>query len=686
MSYSCAVDIRRDIARAARPPERIRVSEAAQRHVRLRTASGGTEAWSPAVTPYMVEPMDRLTSRRYQAVVFVGPARTGKTGGLLGFVGYVMKCDPSDMLIVHMTQQKAAKFSKKELRRLFRDSASLRREISPRAQDDNTFDKFFRSGSALYIGYPAASQLSADTLKYVALTDYDRMPESVDGEGSPFQLARKRTQTYLSRGMTYVETSPGFDVIDAKWTSQSPHEAPPTKGALALYNLGTRCRLYLPCPHCGAYFMEPMTAQGFDFAHQRDLLGATIADNYGPVRLACAAGCGALITEDHKDAMLKASLWAPDGCAIEHGRVVGEVRDAPYATYWLSGAAARYQSWEEIVRNYLMAERIYDTTGDEEHLRNTTTQDMGGPFLSRALQAERDGGELMARRESYPRALVVSGVRFLLANVDIQGGKDKRFVVQVIGYGVAMESWLIDRFSIRYLDQEEEIRINPASNIEHWDALLEQVMARTYPLDDDSGREMPVHLTICDSGGEDGVTDRAYDFYRALRRRGQARRFMLVKGSGSRTAARVQETYPDNRARKDRKAGARGDVPVWQINTNLLKDAVSNNMGREEPGPGYMHWPDWLKQWFFDELTAENRQDDGAWDKIGSRNETFDLYVYGYAGLLRLGADRMDWQRPRPWALPWDENPEVVAGDGSDHDPAPLPVRQAGRHTRFRMR
>ncbi len=127
-------------------------------------------------------------------------------------------------------------------------------------------------------------------------------------------------------------------------------------------------------------------------------------------------------------------------------------------------------------------------------------------------------------------------------------------------------------------------------------------------------------------------------------------------------------------------------MPVWQINTHLLKDAVSNNMAREEPGPGYMHWPDWLKTWFFDELTAETRQDNGTWEKISARNEAFDLYVYGYAGLLRLGADRMDWQRPRPWAASWSENPEIVAGEGGNLEPEPLPVRQSGRRTRFRMR
>jgi phage terminase large subunit GpA-like protein len=103
-------------------------------------------------------------------------------------------------------------------------------------------------------------------------------------------------------------------------------------------------------------------------------------------------------------------------------------------------------------------------------------------------------------------------VRFLIAAVDVQGGRDKRFVVQVIGYGVGLESWLVDRYSLRYLDEEKRIRLDMSARVEHWEVLVDQVMAKAYPLADGSGRLMPIRLTACDSGGEEGVTDRAYAF------------------------------------------------------------------------------------------------------------------------------------------------------------------------------
>lgn len=685
MSYASASAIRRDVARIARPQERISVSDAARRYLRLHTDSGGSEPWNPDLTPYMIEPLDRLTDRRYEAVIFIGPARTGKTGALLGFLSYIIKCDPSDAMILHMSQDKAGKFSKKDLRRMYRESPALGAELTARAADNNVFEKTHRAGNVLYIGWPSASQLSGETIKYMAITDMDRMSLSVGGEGSPFIMAKKRTQTFLSRGRTYVETSPGYEIADPKYSLRHPHEAPPAPGAIALYNQGTMCRRYLPCPYCGEYFIEPADYNGFHFTHQRDLLGATVPDAIGPVHLICTAN-GCLIEPHHKETMSRAAHWVPAGCRIENGQVVGEPRAAPYASYWLTGVSAAYQSWEAIVRAYLQAEFVYDTTGDEEPLRNSSNLDMGLPYLSRSLQATRDSGALNSRKEALLRGIVPPGVRFLLAAIDIQGGRDRRFVVQIIGYGAHLESWIIDRFSLRHLDDTQQTRIDMNTHAEHWDVLIDQVILRSYPLADDSGRSLPVHLTACDSGGEDGVTDRAYDFYRRLRQRGLAGKFMLVKGASGRAAPKLEERYPDTTKRKARAADSRGDIPVWFLNPNTIKDIINNNIGRTEPGPGYMHWPDWLGQWFFDELTAEKRQDDGTWISVTARNEAFDLYVYAHAALIRLGADKMNWDSPRPWALDWDKNPEIIRDTDDQPEPDPLPIPARARPIRFRQR
>lgn len=96
----------------------------------------------------------------------------------------------------------------------------------------------FRDGSFLQIGWPSITVFSSSDYKRVALTDYDRFPEDIDGEGDGFSLASKRTTTFMSAGMTLAESSSGREITDVKWRRSSPHEAPPTTGILSLYNRG----------------------------------------------------------------------------------------------------------------------------------------------------------------------------------------------------------------------------------------------------------------------------------------------------------------------------------------------------------------------------------------------------------------------------------------------------------------
>ncbi|RYS31093.1 terminase, partial [Staphylococcus pseudintermedius] len=150
--------------------------------------------------------------------------------------------------------------------------------------------------------------------------------------------------------------------------------------------------------------------------------------------------------------------------------------------------------------------------------------------------------------------------------------------------------WIIDRFALKSSERigadGKALPIDPAGYVEDWGRLIEKAIDRSYPLCDGSGRMMRVRLTVCDSGGEDGVSNRAYEFHRKLRREGKDGRFRLIKGrdTGPRMMA---DQYPDTRGRKDRDSGSAGDVPVCYANVNELKDTLAADLERETPGPGY---------------------------------------------------------------------------------------------------
>lgn len=681
-SLACAAQIKRQVAELIKPPRRINVSDAAVEYMKVVDGGGKIDQFRKDLTPYMNRPMDCLSSRMYDAVIFIGPARSGKTNCLLdGWVAYVVSCDPGDMLIVQISEEKAREYSKKRIDRMLRSSPKLSPLMSPHGHDNNVHDKTFKAGNYLGIKWPTVNVLSSSDYRFVALTDYDRLSEDLNGEGDPFSLASKRTQTFMSSGMTLVETSPGWEITDADWKRNSdfPHLAPPTKGALALYNLGTRERLYWQCESCSEWY-QPILEH----------FNLEAAKPFCP-------HCGVLAEGKRK--LNAGARWVPEGCHLTpEGEMIGEPRQTRIASFWMEGPAATFQTWESLAAKMVQAEEVYQQTGSQEKLKTTINTDWGRPYQYRKAENVRSVEAIQQRSESMGERVIPDGVRCLFAAVDVQGGKKRRFVIQVVGYGERGERWLIDRFSLRKSARKNEdgelCRIDPVAHIEDWDLLITHVITRKYPLADGSGREMPVLLTAIDSGGEGekgggaSVTESSYQFYRTLKRAGLHRKVMLVKGGSSRSAPRMRETYPDNTGRKDRHASAKGDIPLHVLNTNLIKDTISNALEREVPGPNYCHFPDWLGDWFFEELTYEQRLDNGKWKKPGKGpNEAFDLFVYVDVAATKKGYDKINWQSPPPWAREWDSNSEIQAdGERSATRKSTVPPAQRQkRRSRIRF-
>ncbi|CCJ45196.1 TPA: phage terminase large subunit family protein [Escherichia coli] len=672
LNQETAKAARTDSGYILRAPRRMRVADAVAQYMRVPMGAGNSVPWDPLVAPYVIEPMNCLASREYDAVIFVGPARTGKTIGLIdGWVIYNVICDPADMLIIQMTEEKAREHSKKRLARTFRVSPEVVSRLSPNKNDNNVYDRTFLAGNYLKIGWPSVNIMSSSDYKCVALTDYDRFPEDIDGEGDAFSLASKRTTTFMSSGMTLVESSPGRDVKDVKWRRTSPHEAPPTTGILSLYNRGDRRRWYWPCPHCGEYF-QPC---GDVVAGFRDIADPVLASEAAYIQ---CPSCSGRILPEQKRELNGRGVWLRDGESINaDGSRYGDPRRSRIASFWMEGPAAAYQTLSQLVYKLLTAEQEYETTGSEETLKTVINTDWGLPYLPRASMDQRKSELLEQRAEPVPSRSVPDGVNFLVATVDVQAGRHRRFVVQVTGYGSRGERWIIDRYnitqSLRGDSDGESQRIDPASYPEDWDVLLTDVFHKSWPLASDPSQQMRLMAMAVDSGGEDGVTDNAYKFWRCCRRDGLGKRIYLFKGDSIRRAKLISRTFPDNTGRTGRRAQAAGDVPLWLLQTDALKDRVNNALWRDSPGPGYVHFPDWLGSWFYDELTYEERSSDGKWSKPGrGANEAFDLMVYAEALVILHGYEKIRWPDVPEWASreAWLE----CVPDSTEPSPSPEPV------------
>jgi phage terminase large subunit GpA-like protein len=655
-SYESLNEIILDLVQILRPPEQLSVSDAAEKYVYINQPGAFVGYYSNSQTPYMREPSDTFTSRRYKGIVFVGGAQTGKTAALiLNTVAYSIKVDPMDMMIFCPTMIDARDFGIRRIDRMHRHSEKIGEMLLPSADADNRFDKQYASGMLLTLGWPSATQVAGKPIGRIVITDRDRMPDDIDGDGELYDLASKRTTTFGSYAMTVCESSPSRPISDLKWIARSPHEAPPCEGILKLYNRGDRRRWYWPCPDCGEYFEGMFTHLTWD-----KNAGASNLDKADTVRLVCPV-CGSMIHFNERQKMNALGRWIKDGQSITRdGQIVGPEPRTQIASFWLRGVAAGFLTWRDLLTAYLDASDEYDRTGSEEALKKFYNNDLGEPYYPKSGNDLRLPEVLKSRAEKLPERKVPKGVRFLVATIDVQ---KNMFVVQVFGIlpGKPFDTVLIDRFDLRKSKRTDEsgdaLWVKPHAHLEDWDVLIEGVIEKEYELDDDSGRMMGIKQVGCDSGGKAGVTTRAYDFYRRLREENKHRRFILVKGDPLPNHPRTRISYPDSN-RKDEKSGARGDIPVLMLNSNLLKDDLNGRLDCVEPGRGMFRIADWFSDSLFNELCGEMRTPKGWMPAPGVRNEAWDLsyYAIGLCISELMRVEGIKWDSPPGWAAQWDTN------------------------------
>lgn len=645
------------------PPERLSVSEAATKYRKLKNEGSYVGPWINGTTQYMVEPMDSLTIPELRAVIFVGPAQSGKTDALIiNWLNHNVTCQPMDMTVYSPSMAASRDFSIRRVDRLHRDTEEVGDALRDEKSADNKFDKQYKHGMLFTLSWPSATELAGKPIPNVAFTDYDRMPENVDGEGSPFDLGYKRTTTFYSFGMTLAESSPSRPLSDPHYILTTDHEAPPTTGILSLYNRGDRRRWYWPCPHCWLYF------EG-EFEHlQWDATLPTKLDIAESVVMKCPH-CGESITHDDKKEMNLWGSWLKDGQYFnDTGILMGQGERSSIASFWLKGVAAAFVTWATLVENFLTATEEYERTGSEDALQKFYNTDLALVYVPKALARVRIPEDIRAKAYDLGKKVVPAHVRFLVANVDVQ---KNAFVVQVHGIspGEPYDITIIDRFDIlkskRLDDDGERYYVKPSAYLEDWDLIEEEVMNKIYPLSGGSGT-MAIRFTTCDSGGYakekgESVTMMAYRYYDKLRSEGKAAKFHLIKGDNKQSAPIWRISYPDASS-KDKYSGMRGDIPVLMFNVHTLKDALSGRLENDDPGKGMLHFPTWLEPWFYKELCSETRTPKG-WEKpSGARNEAIDLLVYciGLCASSLLRLDKIKWDAPPQWAAPWAENDLVT--------------------------
>ena len=673
--FADANQLARDIVPFVMPPERVDLLHAAENYMLLK-GGGGMTPWKRRKTPYMVEPMQCMTKRIYSSVIFMGPARTGKTEALLkAQVAHAVKCDPSDIMIVHMNEKESNYFSKVEIEPMLKATKDLRARLSPIARDNNVNLIKLKAGNVLNMAWPVDSTWRGKSFKYILLTDYDAIRPP--GEGDVFLLSRMRTKSYQSSGMVLAESSPGREVSDRAWRQKHPHEAPPAPGIASLYMAGDRRRFYWQCPECGDHFIPEFELLMFD-REETDPVKA-MADVY----MTCPCCAAAQIREVEKNRLNIGGTWLKWGQSIDQNRIItGEGLSSDSASFWLPGPVAGFSKWgPDFVQKYIKAKNLIRLTNDDRGMQAFMNTDCGWPYV-REREDEIEVEILEENQSDLDLGIVPADGEFLLASVDVQGGKHRRFVCQVHSFSNGKKQQVVDRFEITQVNGKA---IKPHLDHTHWFELTKRILEWWYPVEG-GGYMQPIMMAF-DTNGEAGVTDRAYEYYKKSPKRFRARMFP-ISGDSDKQKELVTKFKPAEANNKTVKGRKRGTVPLFILNHNKIKDIVTANMQVPAGLPLSMMYSHELEPEFYSELMAEERNSSGKWIHTGGSNEAFDLCVYVWAILVfKKWVNQEKFTNPVFARFRREELPEESQTEPGDElpakaTPAPKPAakrRPAGR-------
>ena len=398
------------------PPERLTVSQSSEKYRRLNNKGNFVGAWSNLKVPYLVDIMDVLTSREFQACCFVTSAQSAKTEIILNWLAHTAKVDGSDMLIYEKSEKDAQDFSERRVDRLHLDSPEIGACLLPGKTADRVFTKFYRNGSMVNFLPPTKNSLAGKPSARVAITDLDRIALDIGGDGTVFALARGRTRTFRTFGMTYAESSPSHPILDPKWrqSKEHPHEAPPCEGIISIYNSGNRNRRYWQCWDCEKWF-EP-DDEHCEWEPTDDLVARSQS-----VFMRCPLCHHGKITQSEKLEHDRGGEWLIEGQKINsQGHKSGDARQSDIASYYLLGVAAAFNDWDKMFLGKWQGEEELEKTGSEKTLKSKINIDFGKPYLSKARELERSPDELMDRATDYGERVIPEFVRFIGATVDIQ--------------------------------------------------------------------------------------------------------------------------------------------------------------------------------------------------------------------------------------------------------------------------
>ena len=564
------------------PPPDLTVSQWAERfRMMVKGTTSRPGPWRSEV--YQREIMDALCDPLVTEVVCMKSTQIGWSEMLNNIVGYYIDLDPKPMMFVVPRENDSKDYGRKRIAPMIQACPGLREKVREA--------KSRKGGNTLQLKEFPGGFLKLTGANSGAGLRSDPVPLVLFDEVDAYPDDVNGEGDPIEIGTRRTDQYPDFKILKGSTPGKPKGNSRIEKD----WERSDQRRFHVPCPHCGheqvLWWTDPKTKE-HRLVWEVDADGQVIAAS---VRYVCAK-CKKGITERFKQQMLDGGRWI----AAHPGRpVVGFHINALYSPW--------KENWQTLAQEWV------DAQENREALKAFINLRLGETWEE--LGEAQDANSLKERLEPYG-AEVPANVACLTMAVDVQ---DNRLECAVKGWAPGEESYLV---------AHEVFWGDPSTDPGVWED-VEATRLKEWTRAD--GIKMQVMLTVVDSGGHH--TDAVYDY--VLPRQNLRARVFAVKGVdfNSKPVLAAEGTTK------------RSAVRLYTIATHQAKDRIFSRLKIAQPGPGYMHLPEWTTDEYLAQLTGEKRivvtnkrtrTKKTIWVKTHTRNEALDLAVYNLGALFIL--------------------------------------------------
>ena len=586
-------DYIKEALRQLQPPEDLSVSEWAEKYRVLDSRTSAMPGpWRNAKTPYLNEVMDELRNYETEEIVFCKCTQIGGSEAMLNMLGYIIQQDPSPAMVVYPTDKLAESISENRIEPMLTASPALNKLYK-----QNQSQKLELQFDGMYLtlaGSNSPSSLASKAIKYLLLDEVDKYPGASRKEADPISLARERTKTFTNSKI-YMTSTP---------TLRTGHIWK------ALEGCDIEKHYFVPCPHCG----ELIELKFKQLRWPEEKEGMTASDRADQTVYVCQE-CGGVITDQHKDKMLRLGEWQTvrDNNAVH--RKVG---------FWISTLYSPFVRFSEVALEFMKSK------DDPEQLQNFINSWLAEPWEDTKLKTSAD--TVMERQADVPEFTVPEWARMITGGVDVQ---ETSLYWTIRAWGNFITS----------------------QNIAHGQASswhdIERVMNLAYQKE--NGEQLVVALCLIDSGYD---ADSTYDFCA-----NNSDWALPVKGSSNPMMSHFKLSKinkPDSRA---------FGMNLVLVDGDKYKDMIAARM-KKDNGTGSWMVYDGCDQEYAEQVTAEHKVNVKTGTRTTQRwvlkhshadNHYLDTEVYALAAADIMGVRSMHL----------DEEPEEKKQAPKQEPPSP---------------